>query len=268
MNQKKITAFIGSPRRLETDRVLQTLEAELKSRLELDFERVYLKDFQLENCKGCFGCLTKGEEFCPLQDDRDKLLAKIAASDGVIFATPNYSLQVTAILKNFLDRLAFVFHRPRFFGKKFMAVVTQGVYGGKAIVKYLEEVAGYWGFEVTRGCCVTTPPERTLKEQALVDREIKQTAVRFSRALSEPSFPKPSFAWLAVFRMIRSMYRDDPNESSRDYRYFRDNGWFCSDYYYPVRLNPVKRCFGRLIDTLGGMMAKRRRAKLKRDPNR
>jgi multimeric flavodoxin WrbA len=57
----------------------------------------------------------KGEEFCPLKDDRDVMIEKMTASDGVVFATPNYSFQVSALMKIFLDRLGFVFHRPRFF---------------------------------------------------------------------------------------------------------------------------------------------------------
>jgi len=36
------------------------------------------------------------------------------ASDGVIFATPNYSFQVSGIMKVFLDRLGFAFHRRAF----------------------------------------------------------------------------------------------------------------------------------------------------------
>ncbi len=33
----------------------------------------------------------------------------------------------------FLDRLGFVFHRPRFFGKAFTSIVAQGIYGGGKI---------------------------------------------------------------------------------------------------------------------------------------
>ena len=36
-------------------------------------------------------CLNKGEELCPLKDDRDLLIDKMNNSDGIIFASPNYS---------------------------------------------------------------------------------------------------------------------------------------------------------------------------------
>ena len=54
-----------------------------------------LSDYNLEICKGCKLCLDQGEEFCPLKDDRDQLIQKIIDSDGVIFASPNYSFQVS-----------------------------------------------------------------------------------------------------------------------------------------------------------------------------
>ncbi|HYF91291.1 MAG TPA: flavodoxin family protein [Symbiobacteriaceae bacterium] len=93
-------------------------------------------DHRLATCRGCKVCFGKGGEFCPLKDDRDVLFDKIMASDGVVFASPNYSFQVSAILKLFLDILGFVFHRPRFFGKTFTSIVTQGFFGGGKIVRY------------------------------------------------------------------------------------------------------------------------------------
>jgi hypothetical protein len=54
------------------------------------------------------------------------------------------------INEELMDLLAFVFHRPRFFGKAFLAFVTQGIYGGNSVVKYLEKVGGFWGFNVVK----------------------------------------------------------------------------------------------------------------------
>lgn len=68
----------------------------------------------------------RGEELCPLKDDRDLLIGRMMSSDGVVLASPNYSFQVSAIMKIFLDRLGFVFHRPRFFGKAFTCARLEG----------------------------------------------------------------------------------------------------------------------------------------------
>ena len=88
-----------------------------------------------------------------MKDDRDLLIEKLMASDGVVFASPNYSYQVSATMKAFLDRLGFVFHRPRFFGKTFTSISVQGIYGGTKIGKYLGFVGNGLGFNTVKGTC-------------------------------------------------------------------------------------------------------------------
>lgn len=122
----KVTAFIGSARKKHTyhatEQFLQNLQSQ--SRGDVVYELVSLSEYNLQVCKGCKLCSDKGEEFCPLHDDRDVLLDKMMHSDGVVFATPNYSFQVSALMKILLDRLGFVFRRPRFFGKTFTGIVS------------------------------------------------------------------------------------------------------------------------------------------------
>jgi len=74
-----------------------------------------LRDIHFEICKGCYGCVVRGEQKCPLKDDRDMIIEEMTNADGVIFASPTYSHMVSAIMKNFFDRFGFLAHRPRFF---------------------------------------------------------------------------------------------------------------------------------------------------------
>ena len=60
----------------------------------------------------------------------------------------------------------------------------------------------------------------------------------------------PSLWWLMMFRMARTSIRKMLDESWRDYTYFRDKGWFESDYFYPVKLNPLKKLSGKVFDRL------------------
>jgi hypothetical protein len=55
---------------------------------------------------------------------------------------------------------------------------------------------------------------------------------------------------LAIFRTFRSMIRQASDESTRDYRYYTEKGWFESDYYYPTRLGVLKKGAGMLFDSL------------------
>ena len=255
---KKVTVFIGSPRKQATYRAVQEFEKNVKSFAEIDFEYVFFKDYHLEYCRGCKLCFEKGEEFCPSKDDRDLLIEKIYKSDGVIFATPNYSFQVSAPMKNFLDRLAFVFHRPRFFGKTFTTIVTQGIFGGGAIVKYLENMGENLGFHVAKGCCLRTLEPSTELQQKKNSQEIKKASIRFYRELMRQTMPTPTFFRLMLFRMSRISIMTILDEKYRDYLYYKENGWFESDYYYDVSLGFIKKLTGRFFEFLGKRMVKAR----------
>ena len=89
---KKVTAFVGSARKKNTYKAVVQFLNNLQALGDVEYEIVTLSDYRLGVCRGCRVCFEKGEEFCPLKDDRDVLFDKITASDGVVFATPNYSL--------------------------------------------------------------------------------------------------------------------------------------------------------------------------------
>lgn len=252
---KKVTVFIGSARKKATYMAAQEFEKCLKSYGEFDFEYVFLKDYHLDYCQGCKLCFDKGEEYCPLKDDRDLLLAKMDNSDGVIFASPNYAFQVSAQMKNFLDRIAFILHRPRFFSKSFTAIVTQGFFGGKDILKYLETMGENIGFNVTKGSCLQTLEPMTELQKKKLPKKIQKAAKRFYKCLNHSVYHKPSLFRLMIFRMTRTSLQSI-DAKYRDYFYYKEKGWFKSDYYYNIDLGPIKKTVGCFFDYLGHYMAK------------
>lgn len=246
----KVTAFIGSARKKYTYNASERFLQKLQSLGEIEYEIVPLSDYNLETCKGCKLCLNKGEELCPLKDDRDKLIEKIINSDGIIFASPNYAFQVSALMKLFLDRLGFFFHRPRFFGKTFTSIVVQGVYQGEEIVKYFNFIGNGLGFNVVKGCCITTFEPMSEKSQKKMDKMLDKQSKRFYSKLTQKKYPTPSLFWLMVFRMSRSRVKIMHDENFRDYTYYMKQGWFDSDYYYPVKLSPLKKLTGKFFDMI------------------
>ncbi len=247
---KKVIVFVGSARKKLTYYATQQFLADLKSFGEVECEIMVLSHHQIGTCRGCLLCFEKGEEFCPLKDDRDMLIEKIMASDGVVIATPNYSFQVSAITKIFLDRLGFVFHRPRFFGKTFTSIVAQGIFGGDRIVSYLDFVGNALGFNTVKGCCVTACDPPTEKEKERIDNTLTKQSSRFYERMMKPAYPVPTWLKLWGFRMGRTSIRLLLDDRKCDYRYYREKGWFESDYYYPTGLGPLKKAAGRLIDSL------------------
>src|SRR5512136_1015944 len=175
----KVIAFIGSGRKRHSYNACEKFLQNLHSIGNVEYELVRLSEYNVGTCKGCRTCFDKGEEYCPFKDDRDKLIAKINDSDGVIFASPNYSFQVSALMKIFLDRLAFNFHRPCFFGKTFTSIVVQGIGMGEKIVKYLDFLGRGMGFNVVKGCCLKSLEPLTEKGQKKMERIISAQSKKF-----------------------------------------------------------------------------------------
>lgn len=252
---KKVTAIIGSARKKTTYQTIQQLEINLRQHVDIDFEYVFLSDYNLEFCHGCKLCFDKGEQFCPIKDDRDELLHKLELSDGVILATPSYAFQVSARMKNFLDRFAYMFHRPRFFGKAFTVVVTQGITGGENITQYLEASGSNMGFNVTKGSCVNTLEPMTELQNNKIELEMKKCSERFFKALTLGTPKVPSLYRLMMFRMTRSGIKSAKVQLF-DYYYFKDKGWFESDYYYDTKLGPINKMAGCFFDYVGRQLFK------------
>lgn len=257
---KRVTAFVGTARKKSTYNAVRQFLDNLKSLGNVECEIVILNDHHLGICRGCKTCFAKGEEFCPVKDDRDVLIEKMMASDGVIFASPNYSFNVSATMKMFLDRLGFVFHRPRFFGKTFTSIISQGIYGGDKIVKYLDFVGGGLGFNTVEGCCITAFDPMTEKEKQEIDRVLADHSNRFYETLMKPAYPVPTSLKLWGFRTARTMIGLKLDDRNRDYTYYRDKGWFQSDYYYPTRLGLLKKAAGSLFDSMATRSVRRRQS--------
>jgi len=65
-------------------------------------EKIYLADLKIYPCKGCGVCSTTGK--CVQKDDMKDLLAKMAAADAIVLATPVYFYCMCGQLKIFIDR--------------------------------------------------------------------------------------------------------------------------------------------------------------------
>jgi multimeric flavodoxin WrbA len=251
---KKVTAFVGSAHRQNTYKAVVQFLNHLQACGEVECEIVTLSDYKLGMCRGCRLCFEKGEAFCPLKDDRNVLFEKIMVSDGVIFATPNYSFDMSGIMKVFLDRFGFAIHRPRYFGKAFTSIVTQGFSGGDKIIETLDFNANLLGFTTLKGTTVTGFDPKTEKEQQKIDKTLSKQSRRFHALLSKPGDSMPTLYQLMIFRIGRTTVKQKAEPDSLDYRYYTEKGWLESDYYYPIHLDPLKKAVGYFLDSITATM--------------
>ena len=116
----KYVIINGSPRKKNTWAIVKHIQ----SNLEATFEEIHLKDYNIPLCNGCYNCILKGEKYCPHFDKINTIMDKLKSADAFIIASPVYAMNVTAILKNFIDHTAYLYHRPEFFTKKALVVVS------------------------------------------------------------------------------------------------------------------------------------------------
>lgn len=245
----KILAIMGSPRMGGSYEVTQLIEKKIKSLGEVEFEYLWLKNTHLELCKGCCVCFMRGEEFCPLKDDRERIGNAMHAADGIIFASPVYVCNVTALMKNFMDRFAYICHRPRFFNKYAMLVsISGGGFGLSQTLQALDLATRSWGFNIVNKLGLSSFFLKSASLRRKTEGQIELAAKRFYDAIRNEEKFSPSLFSLIVFKVAKA-YFTKADKQDADFLYWNSKGWLKGDghYYFPVKINIFKRIIASLI---------------------
>lgn len=256
----KILVVMGSPRKGNTYRAVKKIEESMQSMGNVEFEYLMLKDAGLSQCSGCFACLSTGENHCPHKDSAPAIEQKMHAADGVIFATPVYGMNVSALMKTFIDRFSYVFHRPRFFDKKALLLSTTGAVGLKEVLDYLKLVAGIWGFEVTHSVGLVTPPiQLPIKKEQDNNQKLEKAALEFYNSFQKKR-RSPGLRDVIIFHAQKASFGIPGLTSPIDYTYWNEKGWLNPKikYYTDIPVNPV-------YDAVGWISEQMLRRKIRKD---
>ena len=112
MSEKLILGISGSPRKgANTDILLAEAMKAAEETAGIRTETIYLRDYEIHNCKGCFACCREpgkkdgGAHACAMfHDGMDEIYPKLKECAGLIIATPVYFQSMSAQVKQFMDR--------------------------------------------------------------------------------------------------------------------------------------------------------------------
>lgn len=249
----RILALVSSNRKHgNTARIVQMIEAQVRTLAEgqgaaLEFETLNLGDMDIRPCRGCRTCFDRGEDRCPLKDDIPLIRAKMDAADGLILASPVYVNDVSGVAKIWIDRLAYLCHRPALAGKcaYLIATVADGPTGHT--LQTMNMALRTWGCHIVGQAGYKMGP--LLPQDELENRftgEAARVAEALLRAIAQRRSLHPSLLSLMMFKIQqRAWQREKPG--SLDYAYWQRKGWLdpARAFYIAHRANPLKVALAR-----------------------
>ena len=250
--EMKVTAIIGSPHKGNGYKIVQKIENELKIIGDVNFQYIFLSNSNLNMCKGCFNCISKGEMFCPLKDDKENIEKEILNSDGVILSSPVYALNVSGLMKNFIDRFAYTLHRPKFFNQSLMLVANGGS-GLDKVIKALSITLG-GSLKVCELGITSTPWDANKKYEKNVEKDIKSSSRKFYNSMKYRKKTNPPLGNLIWFKIFKKMASISKETLPSDHEYYKNK----KTYFYETKVNPLKSFIADIIASIGVWSMKKR----------
>lgn len=128
----KIIAINGSHRKGKNTAALLNTVLEEAAALGASTELLELTDLNIKLCTSCNRCLGKVQ--CSITDDDMVAVGeKLLAADGILLGSPVYWINVTTLMKNFMDRSRYLHMSKNMLAGKVGAGVTNAGlhYGGQ-----------------------------------------------------------------------------------------------------------------------------------------
>ena len=231
----KILAICGSPRKGNTYSVLTSIKENYPN---LDFKVLQLNNINFEFCRGCYACVKRGEDKCPIKDDRDMIIKEILDNDGLLLASPVYSHMVSSTMKNFFDRFGFYAHRPHFFDKYAMSLVTCSGYGAEDAIKYMDKMLSVFGFNLVPALELHFRPGKMPEKNIIQNQKKTMEAFdKFIARIEKGGKDNPPLGMLIPFGIFKYVSEIDKENMSADYEYYKDK----TDYYYDTKIPFYKK---------------------------
>jgi len=240
----KITVINGSPHKGNTFQLIKQIEASFQQKDNVTFSYIHLFQANLKTCLGCFQCIRKGHDNCPLVDDKKQILDELLSSDGIILASPAYNYNVTSIMKNFIDRFAFIGHRPMFFKQHLLIISSTAGIGLRQVNSYLSKYVGnIWGFRSVLAFGYVKNPNKELDEIfPKIKRKIENISTAFYNHIINNHW-KPNFHHIDQFCTMRMLWTLEKMRNAFPYDFTYYSSLKGKHFYFEVKINTIQYNF-------------------------
>lgn len=159
--------------------------------------------------------------------------------DGLIITSPVYVLNVTGLVKNFFDHLAYFYHRPYFFDKKAFIIVTTAGNGHKKVASYMDENLRNIGYNQRFKLSFVHAHDIHGYLPLKTKRKSDKIALNFFKSIKQGTLKSPSMKALSMYNIWRAMASS--NTIEYDSNYWRENNLLNDEFHPKIRCNILKK---------------------------
>jgi hypothetical protein len=152
--------------------------------------------------------------------------------------------------------MAFMWHRPRYFGIKVMAISSGGGQF-KGVFHNIEQNVKAWGCDFVCSLGVTHLESLTPKYRQKSVNDINKKACAFFNEVKEKRIVKPSIGRLLWFNMWKGNAAACRDSIPHDMAYWESKGWIEGEYYYKTDISYVSKVIIALFNKIGKIVMHR-----------
>ena len=220
----KIIGILGSPRNSGNTSLL--LDAVMKGAQDAgaQVETVTVAGMNMHCCVACGKCYATGN--CIYEDDVTAVIAKMLEADGIVLASPNYMLSVTAQLKTIMDRCSLHVHCFMLKDKYGAAVATAGGGMEEQVAQYENSFLQLCGAQTIGTATALGAGVGALVEQDAAVAKATALGLDLVAAISEKrQYPEQAEAHAAFFPHMEQLVTAMAEKCPFQRQYWADRGW-------------------------------------------
>lgn len=213
----------GSPRGLKGNTgILINAFVKALQQDDVGVEVISLGEIALNPCTGCMTCSRTG--ICPINDDVSAIQKKMLVADGLVYASPNYMMNVSGHMKMFMDRCFTHIHCQTMVGKYGAALVSSAGPIFDSIEEYILSILGFLGCWKVGSAGAAVMQLEDEDERANVCAEVGELARTLVAAIQskQPIADQVDYRE-QTFSMMRYMVSNKRDEWQYEYQYWKEH---------------------------------------------